>query len=155
MTEINNDSRLQELSHSDYEIADGQSDIRDWDVKDGQGNRLGTVAEFLFDAQSLKVRYIILETENNELDLEEREVLVPIGMAQLDDADDEVILTSIKAEQLMALPEYEDNDLHPDVEHKIRSVFDETSLSPTAKNTVDDTFYEHEHFSDAGLYRKS
>ncbi len=34
-------TRLQKLSNSDFEIVDGESDIRGWDVKDayGQTNR--------------------------------------------------------------------------------------------------------------------
>src|SRR5215207_8837942 len=98
-----NDKRLQELGGSNYEIADGQPDIRGWDVKDTTGKKIGEVDELIFDVQSQKVRYIVLDLEGNVLDLEPRNVLVPIGLAQIDEKDEDVILPNVSAAQLQAL----------------------------------------------------
>src|SRR5215217_8214949 len=101
--------RLQELRGSDYEIADGEPDIRGWDVKDASGRRIGEVDDLIFDVQSQKVRYMVVDLDDNELDLDDdREVLVPIGLAKLDDDDDDVILNNVTADQLRALPDYDD-----------------------------------------------
>ena len=68
--------RLQELGESDFEIVDGQPDIRGWEVKDAQGRDIGEVEELIFDARTRKVRYMVVDLEDNEeLDLEDREVL--------------------------------------------------------------------------------
>jgi len=104
------DRRLQELGGSDYEIADGEPDIRGWDVKDANGQRIGEVDELIFDVQSRKVRYMVVDLDNNDLDLDDRDVLVPIGLAQLKDDGDDVILNNITADQLRALPEYDDDN---------------------------------------------
>jgi len=165
------DRRLQELGGSDYEIADGEPDIRGWDVKDANGNRIGEVDELIFDVQSRKVRYMIVDLDKNDLDLDDRDVLVPIGLAELRDNGDDVILNNVTADQLRALPEYDDdNEITTDHESTIRSVFGGlggaalvgagaatgTALtSDTDRDTSDrDTdFYNHDHFNDNNLYR--
>lgn len=163
-TETNDrNRRLQELSDSDFEIADGQPDIRGWDVKDAGGNRIGEVDDLIFDTQSRKVRYMKIDLEDNVLDLEPRDVLVPIGLAQLDDADDDVILSNVTADQLRALPEYDDDNLDSDFESGIRRVFGGVGGGALAgaaltadvdSDTDRDTdFYAHEHFNDDNLYR--
>src|SRR5215217_5094991 len=81
------DRRLQELGGSDYEIVDGEPDIRGWDVKDASGQRIGEVDDLIFDTQALKVRYMKVDLEGKVLDTEPRDVLIPIGLAQLDDDD--------------------------------------------------------------------
>jgi len=160
------DRRLQELGGSDYEIADGEPDIRGWDVKDANGQRIGEVDELIFDVQSRKVRYMVVDLDNNDLDLDDRDVLVPIGLAQLKDDGDDVILNNITADQLRALPEYDDdNEITPEHESTIRRVFGGvggaaltgaaatgTALSSDTDTTRDTDFYNHEHFNDNNLY---
>ena len=157
-TEMNSrDRRLQELGESDFEIADGQPDIRGWDVKDASGNRIGEVDDLIFDTQSRKVRYMKIDLEDNVLDLEPRDVLVPIGLAQLHDDDDDVILSGVTADQLRALPEYDDDNLDTDFESGVRRVFSGVgsgALAGAALTSDTDTdFYAHEHFNDDNLYR--
>lgn len=145
-----NQKRLQELGDSHYEIVDGQPDIRGWDVKDGTGRKIGEVDELIFDAQSRKVRYLVLDLEGNVLDLESKDVLIPIGLAELHEKDDDVILPNITIEQLRALPEYDDDDLSSETETSIRNVFSgigsTTVGSSLSSNDTD--FYSHDHFAD-------
>lgn len=85
-------NHLEELGGSDYEIVDGEPNIKGWDVKTEQGEKIGEVDELLFDPQSRKVRYIIVDLNDNVLSLDEdKKVLVPIGVAQLysDDYEDD------------------------------------------------------------------
>jgi uncharacterized protein (TIGR02271 family) len=153
----NTTARLQELSGSHYEIAEGQPDIRGWDIKDESGKRIGEVEELLFDEQSRKVRYIILDLEGNVLDLEPRDVLVPIGLAQLHKEDDDVILPGITADQLRSLPDYEKGNISPDLENGIRATFGGAALAgaaATVPGVNDNTdFYDHDHFNEDNLYR--
>ena len=157
MSTENTEKRLQELGGSDYEIADGQPDIRGWDVKDSSDKKIGKVDELIFDVQSRKVRYIVLNLKGNVLDLDARDVLVPIGIAQLDGKDDDVVLSNVTAEQLRSLPEYDKDTLTSDIESKIRTVFcgaggafTGTALEGTG---TDNDFYNHSHFDDNNLYK--
>jgi uncharacterized protein (TIGR02271 family) len=160
--------RLQELGGSDFEIADGQPDIRGWDVKDANGQRIGEIDDLIFDAESRKVRYMKIDLEGNVLDLETRDVLVPIGLAQLHDDDDDVILNNVTADQLRSLPEYDDDNLEDaNFESNIRRVFagtggaaltgaaltSDTGVTGDTTRNRDSDFYNHEHFNDNNLYR--
>jgi uncharacterized protein (TIGR02271 family) len=152
-------NRLQEFGGSDYEIADGQPNIKGWDVKDDQGNKIGEVDELIFDTQALKVRYLVVDLEGNTFDIEDRDVLVSIGLAKLNDENDDVILAGVTAEQLRALPEYDDDHLTPEMETSIRNVFSGTALATGAalsgSNAGNDAdFYNHDHFNEDNLYRR-
>ena len=153
--------QLQELSHSDYEIADGQPDIKGWDVKDESGKNIGEVKDLLFDETSRKVRYLIVDFDGNDFDLDDRKVLVPIGIANLHQNDDDVILPGVTASQLQSLPSYEKGNLTTDTEHSIRNAFAGiggaavagNALTSKAGTNVDDVFYDHDHFNEDNLYR--
>ena len=150
------DDRLEELSGSDFEIADGQPDISGWDVIDTSGRYLGEIEELIFDKQSRKVRYLIVNLEDNEVEIDERVVLVPIGLATIHEEDDDVILAELTATRLNVLPEYEKGKITPQLETRIRDTF--TGLAAAVAAGADtyrshpDTFYEHEHFNEQQFY---
>ncbi len=147
-------TRLQKLSGSDFEIVDGQPDIRGWDVRDATGKHLGEVEDLIFDYASQKVRYLVVDLEDNEYDLGDREVLLPIGIAELHEEDDDVILPSITIDQLKALPEYNEERFDTGVESSVSNVFGGLGASAKPGDLHhDDEFYNHEHFNDANLYR--
>lgn len=142
-------SRLEELSESNYEIVDGQPDIQGWDIENSKGVKIGEVDELLFDPGSRKVRYIVLDTENNDLDLEDGHVLIPIGVAELHDENNTVLIPNITVEQLTALPLYErGREITPETEAEIRRVF----IKPDTEIVTDNDFYEHEHFNQTKFY---
>ncbi len=156
--ENNRHTRLQKLSKSDFEIVDGEPDIRGWDVKDASGKQIGEVEELIFDYESRKVRYLVVDLEENDFDLDDREVLVPIGVAQLHGDDDDVILSGVTAEQLRSLPEYDEDRFDTEHETNVRSVFGglggaAVAGAATTGTTGNDDFYNHEHFNDENLYR--
>ena len=162
-------TRLRELSGSDYTIAKGQPDIRGWDVRDGNGRKFGVVNDLIFDIRANKVRYMVLNIfDTRELELEKRTVLVPIGMAELDPADNDVLLPSVTPFQLRALPRYDKNNLGAKVERDISTVFGREGFGTTtaaagttaAATTVHDdrdvheNFYNHDHFNEDNMYRR-
>ncbi|MDF3076679.1 MAG: hypothetical protein K0S09_568 [Sphingobacteriaceae bacterium] len=149
--ESNTNTRLQELGGSDFKIVDGQPDIKGWKVKDREGRTVGEVDELIFDAESRKVRYIVLDMDGNDLDLEEHDVLIPIGLAELHEDDDDVILTNVTTEQLAALPEY-DGDINSEHEGNVRNAFAGAGVAGLAAG--DRSFYDHEHFNDDNLYQR-
>ncbi|WP_255478769.1 DUF2382 domain-containing protein [Rufibacter sp. XAAS-G3-1] len=155
----NQTNRLQELGGSDYEIADHQPNIKGWTVKDPQGRTIGEVDELIFDVQSRKVRYMVVDLEGSTLDLEPRDVLIPIGIADLHESDDDVILPSVTAEQLRSLPTYHEGSIDQAHETSIRSIFGGLGAAGagaalTSHHPDRDDFYNHELFSDRGFTRR-
>lgn len=152
-------NRLVELGGSDYKVADGNPNIKNWDVKDGSGRTFGKVDELIFNPASRKVRYMVLDLKGNEFSLDSRHVLIPIGKATLHEKDDDVILSGIRAEQLNGLPAYEkDKDITPAYEKDIRNHFSGTTAAGATTTTTDehhdDSFYEHDDFNEDRFYGK-
>lgn len=150
---FNSSKHLQELGGSDYEIAEGQPDIRGWTVKDRQGNTIGEVEELIFDSQSLKVRYMVLDLEGSVLDTESRDVLIPIGVAELHNSDDDVILPNLDASQLNSLPTYEKGLLNRDYEDSVRHVFAGVGAGAALTDSSGEDFYNHDYYNEDNLYR--
>lgn len=152
------DKRLQELRGSDYEVAEGQPDIRGWDVRDEHGRLIGKVDELIFDSRENKVRYMVVNVkDSDELELEKRTVLVPIGLAVLEHKHDDVILQNVTPFQLRALPRYNKEDLGTKAERAIGTVFGRTDMQ-TYADTADDAelqpgFYNHDYFNDKKMFR--
>src|SRR6516165_4489327 len=92
-------SKLVELGNSGYEIVSDEPDIRKWSVRIATGKYLGVVNELLVDRNVNKVRYIVLDLQGKPLNLLSRKILIPIGIAELDEIDDVVILPAITIEQ--------------------------------------------------------
>lgn len=155
--------RLQEMDRSDFGVVDGEPDIRGWDVRISSGEKIGEVEDLIVDAQERKVRYMIVDMDDSDLDLDDRKVLVPIGLAQLDDDDDDVMIHGVSIEQLKALPAYDADRLNEDEERKISSILGREHGSTTATTgqqhtgtytpDKDSDFYRHEHFDDNNLYK--
>ncbi len=149
--------RLQELDRSDFEIIDGEPDIRGWDVRNNAGNKIGEVEELIVDAKQKKVRYMVVDLDDNELKLDHRKVLLPIGMAQLHEKDDDVILPHVNEFQLRDLPDYDEDHLEPHVERKICNVLgrtqDNLATTSTASQELPEDFYTHEYYNADNLYK--
>jgi sporulation protein YlmC with PRC-barrel domain len=147
--------RLQELDGSDFEIVEGEPDIRGWDVKNSTGQKIGEVEELIVDAQQKKVRYMVVDLDDNELKLDHRKVLIPIGMAELHKEEDDVLLPSVQAEHLGSLPAYDKNSLTPETERRICSVLGRTDVTTHSINREEHhlQFYRHEYFNDDNLYK--
>lgn len=141
--------RLQELSGSHYEMPEGKENIKGWEVRDSNGNKVGKVDELLFDDQALKIRYAVLDLHNKDLDLKDEKVLVPIGRAALDVENDIVLLQNTSYEQLTGLPTYDKDILDKEFETRNFSIWSGTP----AATEINDDFYAHEHFNEDNLYR--
>jgi hypothetical protein len=99
--------RLRHLSElDDYKVADGEPDIRGWDVKSTDGRTVGEVGDLIVDFEAMKVRYVEVELDKKELELaNDRHILVPIGTARLDDDHDDVLVNRPSTE-LAGMPAY-------------------------------------------------
>ncbi len=165
---MNKNNRLQELDHSKFEIIKDEPDIRGWDVRYKNGEKIGSVEELILDTKAKKVRYMIVDLDENELRLEHRKTVIPIGFAELDKKNDDVMIPNVSVDQLCSLPDYKRNSLTPDLERRVASVFGRkvqvepvTSINREEKRTIDtDTnddvdpdFYSHDHYNTDNLYK--
>jgi len=169
--------RLQELDRSDFQIVDGEPDIRGWDVKNSTGQKIGEVEELVIDAQERKVRYMVVDLDDNELKLDHRKVLIPIGLAELHGKDDDVLIPQVSPQQYGELPVYDRDNLTEDVERRIFSTLEKRTPPPPTmhpkstvqepekseqkrktaekkeKHEVDADFYRHEYYNVDNLYK--
>lgn len=146
-------SRLRELRGSGYEIVDGEPDIIGWSIRDTSDRKLGVVHDLLFEPEQQKVRYIVAHLKDNDFDLDRRKVLIPIGLAQLHQNNDNVILHSINPWQIRALPTYDKRMTDQD-EQDIYTIF--SSTNSTLANTtspVAQQMYDHTNYNYDNLFR--
>lgn len=148
---------LEELSASDFEVADKQPDINGWEIVDSLGNELGEVEDLIFDSNARKVRYVVASLDLEELEDDETDdhlVLIPIGIVDLDEDEEEVILPEVAVGFLATLPRYSPGKtISPAEELSLRYAFLGEDALPDADAVVYEThpedFYTHKHFDDA------
>lgn len=144
--EENELTNLEELGGSKYEIVDGESNVKGWNVKDEHGDDLGEVDELLFDPETLNVRYLVVDLYRSIAGGVNKRVLVPIGIADLKADAELVVLPNVKAVQLNQLPEYKKGALTLQTAREIRNIFEGTT--PEAGKD----FYSHPHFDENKFY---
>lgn len=124
---------------TDLEVADGDPDIRGWDLRTRDGQKIGTVEDLVVDTSLMRVRFIAGEVMLDDVASdgardgahdgtreETRRVLIPIESAQLDDEDDNVIV-SLTTADARALPAY-DGGAIPDGNVDSHYAFDDSSF---------------------------
>lgn len=147
---------LKELHSSGFEIRDGEPDIRGWKVKNNKSEVIGKVDELLFDIDSLRVRYLILDLDGKPLNLISRHLIIPIGLVQLDKPDKLILLPEVTTGHLATLPEYKKGNVTIETERQVRNVF-----SPSEGVDFDDPdyydpkdFYNHKYFDEERMYQQ-
>ena len=144
-------SRLVHLDDvADLKVADGDPDIRGWDVRTADGRRIGRVEDLIVDTATMKVRYIEakLDRETTRSD-QDRYVLVPIGTARLDEMEDDVYLSTNVVDP-QQLPEYDRNELTRDYEVSLRGQF-ATGNADMLGNS-DDEFYRDDLYDESRFF---
>ena len=156
--EQNTYRNLEALSDSDYEIVDGEPNITGWEVKNETNHYLGKVDDLLFDPESRAVRYIIVDLSENGMNLNDKKVMIPIGIATLHHSDDEVLLPNVHIAQFTALPHYEKDNIGSQTEMMIRSVIGSPAalrMEETAAEFNQNEFYNHDHFDKNKFYHRA
>lgn len=147
---LHKDDRLVELGDSNFEIVDGQPDIRSWKIVDINANHVGVADELIFDKTTRKVLYIVANLKGNHLGLKSSQVLVPIGLATLHQQEDEIILAGLASRLIGQLPDYTKGNITPNMESAIRDMFTglAAAVAAGAKSyqSHPNDFYLHEHF---------
>ena len=99
-------------------IADGEPDIRGWNVHTLDGCTAGKVDDLIVDTQARKVRYLDVKLDRKEFGLgEDRHVMVPLSDARLDPRNDDVLLESTTAAQLAKMQAMDRDTMREDEIH--------------------------------------
>jgi len=97
--------RLRDLT--DFEVADGNPDVRGWTVRGSDGAPLGQVHELIVEPAALKVRYLDIELDSRfKVSEHERHILLPIGVAAVDAEGDNVFVPALNSESVLDYPPY-------------------------------------------------
>ena len=108
----------------DFKVADGEPDVRGWEVLASDGRKIGEVDELLVDTAAMKVRYLDVDVEAGMVaGGHDRHVLIPIGYARLDEARDCVMLDRVASGDLGRIPSYDQGPLTRDFETSVRHSF--------------------------------
>ena len=108
----------------DYKVAEGDPDVRGWEVLASDGRKIGEVDELLVDTSAMKVRYLDVDVEDGVIgDGMDRHVLIPIGYARLEQERDCVMVDGLASSDLRALPAYDQGPLTRDFESSVRDSF--------------------------------
>jgi uncharacterized protein (TIGR02271 family) len=144
----------------DYEVAEGYPDPRGWTVRAADGTSVGKVRDLIVDTGTMHTRYLAVRLDDDVVgdrdDRDDRDVLVPIGTARLDDDDDTVVVNELSADRFATLPAYDVRSLTRDDEHELRTHFtagDAMSAGTIgAGATAGSDFYDHDHFDDRSFF---
>lgn len=121
----------------DFHVAEGEPDVRGWDVMASDGQRIGEVEELLIDTTADKVRYLDVDVDSNVLNAQEnRHILIPIGYARLDEENNRVMVDELDTTRLAALPVYDRSPLTAESEASLREGFDGARLTRSEERDV-------------------
>ncbi len=153
---------LKELRASGYEMAKGEPDIRGWKVINSLNQEIGKVQEVLFDIKSRKIRYLIVYINGKPINLLSRDVIIPVGLAELDEKENLVFLPDVTVGHLASLPEYKKGEITYQTERLIRDVFIPQD-SAAAEKLADiesqehperEAFYNNDYFDENRMYKR-
>ncbi len=136
--------RLEELKG--FRVAEGDSDIRGWEVKTPDGNKIGKVEELIVDPVESRVRYMEVNVDRNVLGLDEdRHILVPIGAARLEEKGNNVLIERLPAQGLAGAPAYTRGPITRDYETSLRGYYGATAAASS------DDYYRNDLYDDSGF----
>jgi uncharacterized protein (TIGR02271 family) len=139
-------------SLDDFEVAEDFPDPRGWDVLLGDGIKIGEVHELIVDTQALRTRYLDVKLDRDATGVnDDRDILIPVGAARLDDSRNNVILDSLELRQIAAMPRYDHDEITRDYENSVVAGFGSTDTT-TAGFTDQENFYGHRSFDDNRFY---
>lgn len=108
----------------DFRVAEGEPDVRGWEVLASDGRKIGEVDELLVDTAAMKVRYLDVDVDDAMVaGGADRHVLIPIGYARLEEDRDCVMVDALASADLGTVPSYDQGPLTRDFETSVRESF--------------------------------
>jgi sporulation protein YlmC with PRC-barrel domain len=142
----------------DFEVAEGYPDIHGWRVASADGQEVGKVHDLLIDVDNMRTRYLAVRlTKELASSPGDRDVLVPIGTAQLVEGKD-VVRVPLTAERFGLLPMYE-HRLTRTHELEVRRHFSlgeaaAAAVTGATAGAASRNFYDDEGYDDRRFFGK-
>ena len=134
----------------DFQVADGYPDPRGWDVLTADGVKVGKVHDLIVDTGEMRTRYLDIDLDKHAIGAhDDRAVLVPIGVARVNDDDDKVTLGTLSSTQVAALPPFEHGDITRTYESAVLGGIHGTAPADTGAAA---DFYTGQHFNDREFF---
>lgn len=130
----------------DFEVAEGDPDVRGWQVVASDGLQVGEVDELLIDIEALRVRYLDVLLDGGGDAGDDRHILIPVGHARLHERDDRILVDTLGSEALRSLPHYAQEPLTHEFEQLATAPF----RGAVQESVVDR--YQTESFDEDRLY---
>lgn len=145
-----------ELMHlddlDDYKVAEGEPDIRGWDVRTSDGTEIGEVEDLLVDTLAMKVRYVEVKLDRKLDDGgSARLVLFPIGTARLDDNADDVYV-NLAVGEIASLPTYVHGSMNREDERLLHDRFAGGVAQSRVRAGIEEDFYQGRTYDQAGFF---
>lgn len=133
-------TRLEELKG--YQVAEGDHDIRGWEVRTPDGNKIGKVEELIVDPAERRVRYMEVKVDHKALGFDnDRHILVPIGAARIKEDGKDVLIERLPAQGLAGAPPYTRGPITRDYETHLRNYYGATA-APLSEDYYKDDLYD-------------
>ena len=140
---------------ADLQVADGEPDIRGWNVVGQDRRTIGTVHDLVVDSAELKVRYMDVEMRRAVIAADhDRHVLIPIGYARLDEDDDRVLVNNIATTAAGSLPAFEHAPITREQEVALHQTYADASPAAGAMPEREQDYYGHDRFDDSRFWGK-
>lgn len=140
--------RLGELEN--YKVASDQPDVRGWTVIDKDRQEFGIIEELVVDPVQEKVRYLDVNTSRYRPSEEEHRLLIPIGLAKIDDRHDQVQIRDVDKNILDSVPAHNGGFVSRAYEQEVADRFNSQERTPTAPRTAD--FYSSDLYDESRFY---
>lgn len=140
---------------SDFEVADGEPDIRGWTVVGHDRREIGEVHDLIVDTTAMKVRYMDVEIKRTvDTTDRDRHVLIPIGYARLDEEGNRVMVNNIATTAAESLSAYDHGPITRDQEMALHQQYAHASPAAGAMPERDRDYYGHERFDESRFWGK-
>ena len=137
--------RLEELKG--FQVAEGDPDIRGWEVRTPDDRKIGKVEELIVDPVERRVRYMEVKVDRKALGFDDdRHILIPIGTARLKEDGHDVLIERLPAQGLAGVPAYSKGPITREYETALRTYYGATAVD------VPGDYYKDEIYDDTRLY---
>jgi hypothetical protein len=150
---LNRDKHLFRLGElNDYKVASGDPDVRGWTIVDRDNREFGTIDELIVDPNQEKARYLDVVPSRERAAGGEDHLLIPIGVARIDDSDNRVIVREINSELLNSYPPHRGDAITRDYEYEIVERFNRPDGTTAATRHEGTDFYNSEIYNEDRFY---
>jgi photosynthetic reaction center H subunit len=117
-----NVKRLHKLSDlNDYTVAEGDTDVRGWDVLTSDEVKIGKAVDLIVDKEIMKAIYIdMVLDEKFRTGKVENHLMIPVEIAAVSGHPEKLKLINVSSQEVINYPLYNGSDIPGDYEETLR-----------------------------------